>query len=281
MLTNHKTRNMKQSGKIMYNNFLTFCILIAGVSVLLRMTNDPPRVDERTRVEAGELRMTKSVFAQESISPSPTETPTDTPDEGGVDTIKQKINDLKERLATRVAELQSQNKRAFFGIITTKEDGKLTISYKDTEILVVADSEVVIISQPINGKSTQSSLDSLESGQSIVVFGSLDVDQKTLIGSRIIAQELPTVITGNVTAVDTKAGTFTVMDTNDTTIVLDYEIKTNCSTYVTEQEDINKCGLSKLTAGDRVFIRSEPDDNDLNRATALRILVIPTQQEAQ
>ena len=215
------------------------------------------------------------ITAQVEESPTPTEAPTGTPEEGGADTIKQKINDLKERLATRVAELQSQNKRAFFGIITSKEDGKLTVSYKDTEILVITDAEAVFLSQPISGKSASSSLDSLESGQSIVVFGSLDVDQKTLVGSRIIAQELPTVTTGNVTAVDTKAGTFTVMDTNDTTIVFDYEIKTNCNTYVAGQDDIDKCGLSKLAVGSRVFVRSEPDDSDLNRATALRILVIP------
>lgn len=190
--------------------------------------------------------------------------------------IQQRITDLKERLATRVAELQSINKRSFFGILKEKTDTKFTVTYKESEKPIAADTETSFYTQNDVMKRTDTDIDSLEPGQSVTVFGSLDLDQKTIIAQTVIAQELPETMFGIVTAVDNSDGTFTV--NADTSTVFDYEIGTTCSMYTGKKDtgkNLETCGLSKMSVDDLVIVRGKPDSTTISRAKALRILILP------
>lgn len=187
--------------------------------------------------------------------------------------IQKRITDLKERLATRVAELQLINKRSFYGVLNEKTDTKFDLAHKELDQLVATDTETTFFSQDINGKRTSTDLASIEPGQSLVVFGTLDIDGKTLIAQEAIAQVMPTTYFGPVTNVDSNEGTFTV--SNGETVIFDYEIGTKCVLYVDEGE-IDTCGLSKIKEQSLVIVRGEPDATNLTSAKALRVLVLPS-----
>lgn len=206
-----------------------------------------------------------AISAQDSEnSPSPT-----TEESSG---IQQKINDLKERLATRVAELKSQNKKAFFGVIKQKNDETLTLLNKDTELEVLYSSDTTISTRSNKGKTTKADTKTLTVGSNAVAFGILDLDKKILTARSITIVDLPTTTVGTVVSVDNKEGTLT-MTGEDGNIELDYEISTKCFIY--EKDSMKTCGLSKVNENDHVIARMLTDDKDLTKATALRIVVIP------
>ncbi|MBI4130513.1 hypothetical protein HY468_04305 [Candidatus Roizmanbacteria bacterium] len=224
--------------------------------------------------------VTSIAVAQEEVSPTPTGTEDISPEEEN--SLKQKILDLKERLATRVAQLQEQNRRAFYGVVKSKDDDSLTITYKDKTMPVVLTESVTIQSKDMKGKQKDVKKDTITVGQSIFAFGTLDLDQKTLLATKILLQEQPTISAGLVTDVDTKEGSFTV-EGKDGTTILDYEINTHCVRYekdLDEDKQLTTCGLSKIEKGDRVYLRIQPDATELSRGVALRILVIPASAEA-
>lgn len=216
-----------------------------------------------------------SVYAQSNV-PDTAKSPTPEADSEEDSLIKQRIDDLKERLATRVAQLQLVNKRGFYGILKDKTDTKFTLTYKESSQPVATDTETTLYSKSLKGKKTETDLDSLDPGQTIVVFGTLDIDQKTIIAQTIIAQELPTVYYGIVTSIDTTDGSFAVKDSETTTF--DYEINTTCMRYSGESE-LESCGLSKIEVGDTVIVHATADSQNLNSAKALRIVVLPQSVE--
>ena len=186
--------------------------------------------------------------------------------------IKEKINDLKERLATRVAELRAQNKRSFYGVIKEKSETSMVLLYRDEEIPVAVDDETSYFSINAAGKQSEATLDSFELGETATVFGQLDLDNKTVIASYLYEQQLSLIDHGAVTEVDEDDGSFTIKSSSGS-ITLDYEINTRCT--VIEDDEKTRCGLTSITVGDQVFLRIDPDAKDLSRATALRILLVP------
>jgi len=195
------------------------------------------------------------------------------PEETG---IKEKINDLKERLATKVAELRAQNKRSFYGVIKEKSETNMILLYRDEEIPVAVDDKTAYYSINAAGKQSDAKLDSFEPGETATVFGQLDLDNKTVIASYLYEQQLPLIDQGTVTEVDEDDGSFTIKSASGS-ITLDYEINTRCT--LLEDKEKTRCGLSSISIGDQVFLRIEPDEKDISRAKALRILLVPQQEE--
>lgn len=198
--------------------------------------------------------------------------------------VKDKIEDLKERVATRVAELRAKSKRAFFGQIKEKRENTLTLARGEKEQSVALDEETTIVRLGPNKERAALDLEALEIGEWLVVFGTLDLNQKTLLAKKILARTLPKNIHGKVTEVDIDSGTLTLAQNGGTTYVVDYEIRTRCRLWLkkegllSESEGFANCGLSRIEIGDRVFVRGTVNQKDDNRLTALRLLLLPAQQ---
>lgn len=188
--------------------------------------------------------------------------------------IKDKIEDLKERVATRVAELRQKSKRAFFGQIKEKSEQGLTLIRGEKEMIVTIDEETGIIRLGPSNKRIEISLEALKIGERVVAFGTLDLDQKTLLAKRILSHTLPKNVHGKVKEVDIDTATITLSSKKEEFIV-DYEIRTRCQMWQ-RGEGLQKCGLSKIEIGDRVFVHGEVNTKDENRLTALRLLLLPS-----
>src|SRR3989344_5893605 len=128
------------------------------------------------------ISVSVTVNAQVDSTEEPTEAPSETPDEEteGSD-IKEKINDLKERLATKVAELRAQNKRSFYGVIKEKSETSMILLYRDEEIPVAVDDETVYYSINADNKQAEATMYSLELGETAALFGHFVLDNKTVI----------------------------------------------------------------------------------------------------
>ena len=218
-----------------------------------------------------------SNFADAQTEPDlPSPTPTEVQEIK--DELKNKINDLKERLATRVAEIREQNKRAFFGIVKEKDEVSLILENNERKTTVAYDDETTI-EQNINGKISQTETSNLKVGANSVAFGILDIDQKTLVAKKIIIKTAPLFSVGKVAETDTNKGALSIKEPNGSSSSFDYEIKTKCLLWVTGTQKLTSCGLSKIKVGDFAVIRGEANKD--NSFTILRILVVPQPAESK
>ena len=210
-----------------------------------------------------------SNFADAQTEPDlPSPTPTEVQEIK--DELKNKINDLKERLATRVAEIREQVKE--------KDEVSLILENNERKTTVAYDDETTI-EQNINGKISQTETSNLKVGANAVAFGILDIDQKTLVAKKIIIKTAPLFSVGKVAETDTNKGALSIKEPNGSSSSFDYEIKTKCLLWVTGTQKLTSCGLSKIKVGDFAVIRGEANKD--NSFTILRILVVPQPAESK
>lgn len=197
---------------------------------------------------------------------SPSATPaTSTP------TAKMKqIEDLKERLATKVAELRQSQRRALFGTVTSISLTTVTIETQTKNVKIELTDDMKVI-QVIRGKRTELTTDALDKGDTVVVFGDYDATIDILKGKIIFIQgSLPVRISGTVTAIDKGEFTLTVETAEGQTYTVDIEKDTRTEGW-DRTKGLSKSGFSKIALGDTVHILGTPVPKKDNRLSAQRI----------
>lgn len=182
------------------------------------------------------------------------------------------LDDLKARLATKVAELRTVVKRAMYGTVKSVSLTSATIETKTKDIKLELTDDVMV-TQMIAGKRTTLPIENLEVKDTITVFGTYD-ETLDLLKAQYIFIESSSVISrvaGTVADVDTKEFVLTVKTTEGRTVLIDIEKATKTNIW-TKDGGIAKGGFSKIAVGDTVHIVGKPVAKTDNRVSASRIL---------
>jgi hypothetical protein len=183
------------------------------------------------------------------------------------------IEDLKDRLATTVAQLHQTQRKALVGDIKTVSVSTITISTKTSDVKVELTDSLKIF-QLIRGKRSELTLENLEKGDHVVVFGEYDSAIDLLKAQIIIIQDpLPTRVAGTITAIDKKDYTVTVSTPEGQSYVIDIWTTTTMFAY-DPVNGVIKGGFSKLIPGEKVLVVGTADQKVDNRISALRFLDI-------
>ncbi len=196
-----------------------------------------------------------------------TATPAATPTS---DKTKQ-IEDLKERLATKVAELRQTQKKAIFGSVKSVSITSATIETATKDIKIELPDEIKVV-QYLKGIRTTLAISDLEKGDMVAVFGTYDATLDLMSAQFIFIQAPPPLrVAGTVTAIDKVAFTLTVTTAEGQPWTIDIEryTKTNAWSGAT---GIAKSGFSKIVVGDSVHITGTATPKKDNRMSADRIL---------
>ncbi len=199
------------------------------------------------------------VFAQTSTRSA---TPTTSKDK--------QIEDLKDRIATKVAELSQTQRRAIFGTVKSVSVSTATIETQTKDIKIELTDDITII-QVIKGKRTELTTDDLAKGDIVSVFGEHDATLDLLKAKVIFIQdELPMHAAGVVTEINKTAFTLTVQPLEGPSVTVDIEKFTK--TNIWDGKNIVKGGFSKIQIGDSVHVVVSPVAKTENRISADRIL---------
>jgi len=205
--------------------------------------------------------------ANESTSAAGKSTVTLTPT---TDKAKQ-IEDLKERLATKVAQLRQTQPRAVTGIVKSITVSTATIE-TDTKDLKLELTDDIKVIQYLKGVRTKLSLDSLAKGDRVVIFGeydtTLDLWQAKLI---LIYTQTGERVSGTITNVDKVGYTLTLATSEKREYVIDIEKNSKTNSW-DKVNGITKSGFSKLTVGDTIHVLGVAVPKKENRLSAVRIL---------
>lgn len=212
--------------------------------------------------------MTVSVSA---ATPSPTGGPSPKP------TANIKIEDLKERLATKVAEMRKMTPKAVFGTVTQVSISTITIDTPGKAVKIELTDDIKVF-QILKGKRTQLVLDNVEKNDVVTVFGDYDGTLDILRAKKIFieAPTRPVRVHGKIAAIDKKNNVITLKGIDGETYTIDIESDTKTFQW-TKGKGVEKSGFSKLEEGAFMSLLGTAEPKKINTYSALRLLFLSQQ----
>ncbi len=187
----------------------------------------------------------------------------------------QQIEDLKDRLATKVAELRQSKRMAAYGTIKSVSISTFVVETKTKDLKIELTDDLKVF-QMLKGKRTELKTDNLEKGDVVTVFGEYDTTLELLQAKVVFIQSAPPVqLMGVVTETDKKEYTVTVETTDKTIYTIDFE--TTTKTNLWNGTTLEKGGFSSFVVGDIIFVTGTAVPKKENRISATRITDFPSQ----
>lgn len=205
--------------------------------------------------------VTASFAATPSVTPPPTAIQ---------DKLINQINDLKEKIASKVAQLKLVDKRAIVGTVVETTNTQITIDDLANQTRFIDVDEITKFSGP--DSTTSFGISDLKKGTAISVLGLYNKESRRITARFIDAVTLTRFISGTVLSVDRDGGRFKVIAEDGKQSTIDVENVTKTSLY-TKSGGLEKSGFSKVTTGDRVTLSGYPDKKDKTLIIATRIIV--------
>ena len=185
----------------------------------------------------GFLFLTKSINAL---------TPTPTPD----NVLNEQINDLKNRIASKVAQLKLVEKRGIIATVQEVSDTQITVSNEQGGNSFIDVDELTKFSSP-DAKGSFGISD-ITKGDKIGALGLYNKESRRLLARFINVLDLPEIVYGHVSFVD--KNNYTVTITTDINTEEVFDIETVTKTYLYSKTDgLTKSGFSKIEENQRVI----------------------------
>lgn len=210
-----------------------------------------------------------SFAANAAITPTPSPTPT--PERVKLP-LDQQINSLKDRIASRVAQLKLVERRGIIGTVTEVSDTQLTLTDLQNNTRFVDVDELTKFSSP--SAKGNFGISDITKGSKLGVLGLYNKQSRRLLARFVDVISEPKTIQGAIYGINKEDFTFKVMTENGQTLTIDVENITKTSSY-TKDAGLTKAGFSKLQEGQRVYIVGFPDVKESNRILASRVIFFP------
>jgi hypothetical protein len=199
-----------------------------------------------------------------AVGASPSATPK-------TDTKTKQIEDLKERLATKVAQLQQIQREAIFGIVKTTSLTSLTVETKIKDLKIDLTDDIKVY-QYLKSKRTTLTTDDVSRNDVVTIFGDYDSTLDLMKAKIIFIQNpLPVRISGIVSQVDKNDYTISINDPNKRAYLIDFETYSRTFDY-SKSSGIVKSGFSKIINGNFISVLGSINPKDEFRLSAQRIL---------
>lgn len=215
------------------------------------------------------------LFSQKSLVLGQTPTASATP-KLVTPTIDKQIQNLKDKIANKVAEMRKKDERAISGVISEIKDGIINFQTLDDQSLNVKTDDSLTKIYLITGSvKKEQQLSDLKKDDYIIVTG--PILDKTISANFIYQDEQYLVKTGKITEVNKTDYYLKVLSSGKDNYTLDFETYTKTSILNSKTGEIEKIGFSKIKEGDIIHfvIKKNSEEKEKNRFPASKILIIP------
>lgn len=211
----------------------------------------------------------------DTLAATPTPTPTPKKSTNATDSAQPTninvITDLKERIASRVAQLKLVERRAVIGTATNTTTTQLTISDTKGNTRLIDVDELTRFASPSAKESF--GISDITKGTNISILGLYNKQSRRILARFIDVVSLPKSIYGTISHVDKENFTITVTFENNESALVDIERITKTSSYA-KDDGVEKFGFSKITEGQKAFVFGFRNSKEKNRVTASRIIIL-------
>lgn len=188
---------------------------------------------------------------------------------GIIEKLKQ-IENLKEKIATKVAEIRNQEKMAIYGNVIKINGKELTLSTNTGEKIISLGEDISKFTV-VGGKSKEDTKRVIKENDYLTILGYKTAEGSSLAPKYIYFEEIKDRINGEIKSVDQKNFTITVTTANGDKTV-DIEKSTKTLFYDWNLKKLVKSGFSKMMEGQYVHILAETVENSYS---ANSVLLIP------
>lgn len=216
------------------------------------------------------LLISSASLAQEKTTPKPSSKTASA--SAAID--DKKVKELKEKLATQVAQLRESQKRGFLGEVASSSKTSFTLVTLTGEIRIRYTEDTKFFKLTSKGR-TEAKSDELKNGLTAASIGLFDEENKQLNAKAVILQGTPLIIkTGEITEINKTDAVVTVKDANGQNLTIDYE-KTTVADEVNSSKKVARSGLSRFATGDQILAWVVTSDEDSKKFSARRLVRIP------
>jgi hypothetical protein len=186
------------------------------------------------------------------------------------------IETLKDKIATKVAQLREQDKTAISGVIKEIQADKknIILSTKKEERVIAYDDDTLVYKLS-SGTKSEFSVTKLAKDVAISVFGYNNEDKSILSAKYIYQKQVPFIrIVGKIADIDKQNYTITI-HTKEGNMLVDIESYSKITSFPALGKAGVKIGFSKLTIGDMTHILATANPKEDNRFSAQQLIVLP------
>ncbi len=190
-------------------------------------------------------------------------------------TQEKEIQILKDKIATKVAELREKNNRAIGGTITALDPSSISVQdFYENNYVIRLDSTLTKYYQVSTPNNKEIKFSDLKKGE--YVFASGVIHDKEIDANSVYRDEQFIVLSGKITQVDKTNYALTVLTSDKDTYTLEIETGTKQEMLNIKTLNIESTGFSKIKEGDTIhFVVKRTGSEKDNTYSARKILIIP------
>ena len=187
-----------------------------------------------------------------------------------VEKINERVDELKNKVASKVAELNLVEKRGIVGIVESVTDNQITLNDIKNNRRIIDVDEITKFSSEENGALE---ISDIKKGSEISVLGLYNKDSQRLLARFINEISIPLFINGVISEKDDENFTVSITTSNNEKYLVDVDRITKTLNYV--DGDLESSGFSKITIGITAVASGFEDPKEKNRISATRIIFFP------
>ncbi len=184
--------------------------------------------------------------------------------------LNKQISQLKERIASRVAELNLVEKRGIIGTVTETSADKITVTDLAGKTRIIDVDEITKFSSPSAKNSF--GISDLTKGTKISILGLYNKQSQQILARFIDSFVTPVFLSGRIADLDKKNYTVMLISEDKKETLVDIQTFSTISSH-SKEDGISKLGFSKLNIGNRIMVTGFPGKNNPTLLVASRILV--------
>ena len=206
-----------------------------------------------------------------AVSPAVSPTPQQTPSEKS-ELMNQQINDLKTKIASKVAQLKLVERRGIIGTVTEVSSTQIALTDLQNNIRFVDVDELTKFSSP-SAKGTFGISD-ITKGSSVGILGLYNKESRRILARFVNTGMYPKIIHGVVISINSSDYVLKVISEDEKITFVDVETITKTLSF-TKQDGLTKYGFSKIKEGQNLMIAGFTDIKNNNHLIASRIIIFP------
>jgi hypothetical protein len=180
------------------------------------------------------------------------------------------LQQLGNEIASKTAQLNLVEKRGIIGVVTDSSNAQITLTDTSGNTRFVDVDELTQFSSPSNSSF---GISDVTKGTTLGVLGLYNKQSRRILARDVdVMSAFPTIIFGEVSAIDNVNYEITVVKENNQKTVAEIEDITKTSSF--SGGTLARSGFSKIQTGQTVSVTGFPDKQDQNKIMASQIMVL-------
>lgn len=184
--------------------------------------------------------------------------------------INEKVDELKDKVASKVAQLNLVEKRGIIGTVDKVTATQITLTDLKNNTRIIDLDELTKFSSEDNSSFD---ISDIKPGTQLSVLGLYNKDSERLLGRFINEISIPVFLTGVITDTNEDDFTITIVTVSGEKYLIDIERVTKSFSYA--DGDLETSGFSKINVGENVIVTGFKNTKEKNRITASRFIHLP------